>query len=58
MSEILHIHLNSIYLKYTYVLYSVIKKKAAHDKCAAFGIIRLSVSRGLSDDNLLVVDDV
>lgn len=45
MSEILHIHLNSIYLKYTYVLYSVIKKKAAHDKCAAFGIIRLCEQR-------------
>lgn len=45
MSEILHIHLNSIYLKYTYVLYSVVKKKAAHDKCAAFLVIRLCEQR-------------
>lgn len=45
MGEFLHIHLNSIYLKYTYVLNSVIKKKAAHDKCAAFDIIRFCEQR-------------
>lgn len=45
MGEFLHIHLNSIYLKYTYVLYSVIKKKAAQLSCAAFDIIRFCEQR-------------